>query len=95
MSTDTLGRRQGVGMSLRRYLATGGEDSATGPVSARQLGTPHHLRGRIKDDESFLSGDREEYTDRSFWKEGVSADVTFTESRVDGLWEEDGGESWK
>ncbi len=44
---------------------------------------------------SILSGDRDEYVDRSFWHDAVAAGVTFDESRVDGIWEEEGNEVWK
>ncbi len=42
-----------------------------------------------------LAGDRDEYVDRSFWHDAEADGVTFQESRVDGRWDEDGGEWWK
>ena len=42
-----------------------------------------------------LGGDRDEYVDRSFWHDAEADGVTFQESRVDGRWDEDGGEWWK
>jgi hypothetical protein len=42
-----------------------------------------------------LAGDRDEYVDRSFWHDAEAGGVTFQESRVDGRWDEDGGEWWK
>jgi hypothetical protein len=42
-----------------------------------------------------LAGDRDEYVDRSFWHDTEADGVTFQESRVDGRWDEDGGEWWK
>ncbi len=44
---------------------------------------------------SLLSGDRDEYIDKSFWHDAEARGVTFDESRVDGIWEEDGNEMWK
>jgi hypothetical protein len=42
-----------------------------------------------------LAGDRDEYVDRSFWHDAEADGVTFQESRVDGRWNNDGGEWWK
>jgi len=42
-----------------------------------------------------LTGDRDEYVDRSFWHDAEAEGVTFQESRVDGRWDEDGSEWWK
>ena len=42
-----------------------------------------------------LGGDRDEYIDKSFWHDAEAHGVTFDESRVDGIWDEDGAEMWK
>ena len=44
---------------------------------------------------SILGGDRDEYIDKSFWRDAEAHGTTFDESRVDGVWDEDGSESWK
>jgi len=58
------------------------------PVQSVESVEPHDTLEDI-----LLAGDREEYVDRSFWNE--VGDKTFQESRVDGIWEEEGGEMWK
>src|SRR5262249_10271180 len=95
---------------LGQYLH-GTATSVTGAqrrtASALSAGTPSRTvrRGLGADSQSvevrdplevmLLTGDRDEYVDRSFWHDAEADGVTFQESRVDGRWDEDGGEWWK
>jgi hypothetical protein len=58
---------------------------------------PAELRAELHDplEISILSGDRDEYIDKSFWHDAEAAGVTFDESRVDGIWVEESAEMWK
>lgn len=44
---------------------------------------------------TLLGGDRDEYIDKSFWHDAEAGGVTFDESRVDGVWDENASEMWK
>lgn len=86
---DSVGERQAW-----RY--NGAVENSTGSVRSGSRGPREYgMEPRDPLEITILGGDRDEYIDKSFWHDAEAASVTFDESRVDGIWDEDGSESWK
>lgn len=80
----------------RRRAAAALSAGAPGRTARRGPGTDSQgVEVRDPLEVLLLAGDRDEYVDRSFWHDAEADGVTFQESRVDGRWDEDGGEWWK
>jgi len=80
----------------RRHAAAARSEEQAGRIARRGPGADSQgVEVRDPLEVLLLAGDRDEYVDRSFWHDAEAGGVTFQESRVDGRWEEDGGEWWK
>ena len=74
----------------RRYDAKSGTRSLT-----RRGAGEYGAEPRDPLEVTLLGSDRDEFIDKSFWHDAVSGGGTFDDSRVDGVWDENGGEMWK
>jgi hypothetical protein len=88
---DSLGEQE-----ARRYDIVTGKGRSSGRRLHVKRG-PDEFSAEPRDplETSILGGDRDEYIDKSFWHDAEARGVTFEESRVDGIWDEDGEEMWK
>ena len=88
---DSLGEQQ-----ARRYDTSAGQGRSNSRGPGMRRG-PREFGAEPRDplEITLLSGDRDEYIDKSFWHDAEAGGVTFDESRVDGVWDEDASEMWK
>ena len=79
----------------RRYDITAGGRGGGSRSGLRRGPREFGMEPRDPLEITLLGGDRDEYIDKSFWHDAEAGGVTFDESRVDGIWDENGAEMWK
>ena len=87
---DSLGEQH-----TRRYDTLAGQSRGSRGSGIRSELREFGTEPRDPLEISLLSGDRDEYIDKSFWHDAEAGGVTFDESRVDGVWDENASEMWK
>jgi hypothetical protein len=79
----------------RRYDIKMGQGNGSRRAGLRRGPREFGMEPRDPLEITLLGGDRDEYIDKSFWHDAEAGGVTFDESRVDGIWDEDAEEMWK